>query len=486
MRTGRLNELNLAEAIEGLKKGDLTSVRLVKACYERIKEVDGKVQAFVTLTEERALKEAEHADKLIAEKGPSVFKEKPLLGVPYACKDNFSTKDIKTTASSNVLKNYIPPYESTVTLRLQEAGAVLLGKTNMDAFAHGSSGETSDLQITKNPWDLAKVPGGSSAGSAAAIASNMCIFSIGSETAGSIRGPAAWCGVTGLKPTYGRVSRYGVIAMASSTDSPGPITKTVEDSVIVLKVIAGKDPFDATSSPKEPDNYHGILEGFDLKGVKIGKPASYFEIDLESGVKQRVSEAVEKFRELGAEIIEMDLLDPKYSIAVYTILQRSEVSSNLARFDGIRYGESRDAFGFEAKKRMMLGAYTLSAGYYDQYYAKAQRVRTLIVEDFNKAFESVDMVIGPSMPCVALNIGESDKSPMFGELMDVLAEPSSIAGLPGISVSCGFSDDLPVGVQLIGPQFSESKIAGVAHVYQKSTEFHLKTPNINNKNKEDI
>jgi aspartyl-tRNA(Asn)/glutamyl-tRNA(Gln) amidotransferase subunit A len=290
-----------------------------------------------------------------------------------------------------------------------------------------------------------------------------------------VGGPAAWCGITGLKPTYGRVSRYGVVAMASSTDSPGPLAKNVDDAAYILKIIAGKDPKDATSSDLpvalEPGD-------FSMRGLKIGKPKSYFNIELELGVLAAVDAAVAKFKELGAEIIEMDLLDPKYSIAVYTILQRSEVSSNLARYDGIRYGNNRDAFGFEARKRMMLGAYTLSSGYYDAYYSKAQKVRTLIIDDFNKAFESVDMIIGPTMPCVALKLGESSKSSMFGELMDVLAEPSAIAGLPGVSMPCGLSEGMPVGVQIIGPQFSEAKLIAATKVFQENTDFHKAFPQL--------
>jgi aspartyl-tRNA(Asn)/glutamyl-tRNA(Gln) amidotransferase subunit A len=472
----KLNELTIEEAIEGLKSGKFTSLELTKACLDQIDRLDDKVKAFVTITKDLAIKQAESADGLISSEGPKAFDTKPLLGVPYACKDNYSTKDIETTASSNVLRGYVPPFESTVIARLKEAGAVLLGKTNMDAFAHGSSTETSDFFDTKNPWDLTRVPGGSSGGSAVAVAANMCIFATGSETAGSIRGPAAWCGITGLKPTYGRVSRYGVVAMASSTDSPGPLTKTIDDAAYVLKIIAGKDPFDATSSPNPVENYLDYLNIDSLKGVKIGKPRSYFDIELEPGVRKAVEDAIKVFSELGAEIVDMDLLAPKYSIAVYTILQRSEVSSNLARLTGVRYGNSRDEFGHEARKRMMLGAYTLSAGYYDAYYAKAQKVRTLIVEDFKKAFDSVDMIIGPTMPCVALKLGEAEKSPMFGEMMDVLAEPSSIAGLPGISLPSGLSDGMPVGTQIIGAQFSETKLIKAAKAFQMGTDFHTKFP----------
>ena len=464
---GSLNELTLEEVLRGLKRGDFTSEELVAACCIAIENKDSKIKAFITLTKDSALETARKSDKLISEKGASAFVDRPLLGIPYACKDSFCTKGIRTTAGSKILENFEPPYESTVTRKLQEAGAILLGKTNMDAFAHGSSTETSDFFTTKNPWDLDKVPGGSSGGSAAAVSANMCTFAVGSETGGSIRGPASWCGVTGLKPTYGRVSRYGLIAMASSTDSPGPITKTAWDAAYVLEVLAGKDPLDATTAPNSVENYSKNLWK-SLKGLTIGRPKSYFEADLQRGVLEKLNDFIAFLADQGAEIIDVDLLDPKYSVAVYTILQRSEVSSNLARFDGIRYGNTRDSFGFEAKKRMMLGAHVLSAGYYDEYYAKAQKVRTLIVEDFNKAFEKVDVLIGPTMPCVALDLGESDKNPMFGELMDRLTEPSTIAGLCGITIPVGFVRDLPVGAQIIGNRFDEKKILNVANIYQEA------------------
>jgi aspartyl-tRNA(Asn)/glutamyl-tRNA(Gln) amidotransferase subunit A len=474
----RLNELTIRESIDGLKKGDFTSYELTKACFDQIHTYDEKIKAFVTLVEEDALRNAKIADAEIKEKGSAVFDEKPLLGIPFACKDNFSTKGVETTASSNVLKGYIPPFESTVTQKLKSAGAILLGKTNMDAFAHGSSTETSDFFKTSNPWDYSKVPGGSSGGSTAAVASNMCIFAIGSETAGSIRGPAAWCGVTGLKPTYGRVSRYGVVAMASSTDSPGPLTKNVIDSAYILKIIAGKDPFDATSSPNVVDDYLAIAKNFDLKGKKIGRPASYFNIEMDPDYKKVVENSLLEFEKLGAEIVDIDLMDPKFSIAVYTIIQRSEVSSNLARLTGFRYGHSRKDFGEEAKKRMMLGAYVLSAGYYDQYYAKAQRVRTLLIEDLNKAFEKVDFIVGPSMPGIALPLGASDDYAAFGELMDSLMEQSSIAGITGISVPCGLHNGMPVGLNIMGPMFAEGIVLGASHRFQEATKFHLERPSL--------
>ena len=474
----KLNELSVLEAIEGLKGGEFTSVELTQACLAQIKEFDGKIKAFITVVEDAAIKAAKEADVEIKKDEEQAFNKRPLLGIPYACKDNFNTEGIETTAASNILKGYIPPYESTVTQKLKDAGAILLGKTNLDAFAHGSSTETSDFFKTKNPWDLERVPGGSSGGSAAAVAADMCSFSIGSETAGSTRGPAAWCGVTGFKPTYGRVSRYGVIAMASSTDSPGPLTKNVGDAAYILEILAGKDPFDATTSLAATENYLENIKGFSLRGLKIGKPKSYFELDLKDNIREVINSAIELFEQQGAEIIDIDLLDPKYSIAAYTILQRSEVSSNLARFTGVRFGHERTKFGLEAQRRMMLGAYALSSGYYDQYYAKAQKVRTLLKEDLEKAFEKVDLIVGPTMPGIALKLGESDKFSYFGELMDVLAEQSSISGSTAISIPCGLSKKMPVGLQLIGPMFSETTVLGAAHKFQGVTSFHREKPDL--------
>ncbi len=470
-----LYTLTLLDALAGLKAGDFTSIELTKACLDQIHKLNAKVNVFLKVLDEEALENARKSDQLIALRGAQAFEDMPLLGIPYVCKDNFCTLGIETTASSNVLKGFVPPYESTVTTRLKAAGAILLGKTNMDAFAHGSSTETSDFGPTLNPWDLGRVAGGSSGGTGAAIALNMGIFGIGSETAGSIRGPAAWCGVTGLKPSYGRVSRYGVIAMASSTDSPGPICKTALDCAYVTEIIAGIDSQDATSSPEPVTiNYQEIQTTPNLNGVRIGVAKSYFLPEIDVELKRRVEASLEVLKKFGAEIIEIDLLDPKYSIAVYTILQRSEVSSNLGRFDGIRYGHTRDAFNTENKKRIMLGTYTLSVGYYDQFYAKAQKVRTLIVEDFKKTFEQVDVIFGPSMPVTALKLGECDNSPMFGEMMDVLYEPSAIAGLCAISVPCGFVNNLPVAFQLIGPRMKEEAVLKPAYLFQQTTDFHKK------------
>jgi aspartyl-tRNA(Asn)/glutamyl-tRNA(Gln) amidotransferase subunit A len=458
-----INSLNVKQAIDGLVKKEFSSQELTKSCLERIKKVEPKINAFVTVCEKEALEQAQRADKLLESK-----QDLPLLGIPIALKDNFSTLGIRTSASSKVLEDYVPPYDSTVVKRLKEAGAIIIGKTNMDAWAHGSSTETSDFGPTLNPWNTNHLPGGSSGGSAAAVAANEAIAAIGSETAGSIRQPASWCGVVGLKPTYGRVSRYGVIAMASSLDSPGPITKTVEDSAIILKVLAGIDEYDATTSPLPVGNYQSVE--LINKDLKIGISDSYFnEVDEE--VKSSVLETIKKLEELGAKVEQIKLFDPKYAIDVYTIIQRSEVSSNLARYDGIRFGNGRELFGEEAKRRIMLGTYALSSGYYDQYYNKASKVRTLIIDDFRKAFEKVDVIIAPTSPSLALPVGASKESAMFGEIADMLVEPSSIAGLSGINIPVGLSKSgLPIGAQIIGPQFAEELVLKVAHLYEQETK----------------
>ncbi len=466
--------LNLKEDLNGLKNKEFTSFELTSSCIERIKEVDTEVKAYLTLNFENALTEAKKADEIIASRGEEAFEEFPLLGVPYALKDNFSTKGIRTTASSKMLENYIPPFESTVSERLKNAGAIVLGKTNMDAFAHGSSTETSDFIKTANPWDLSRVPGGSSGGAAAAVAANMCIFSIGSETAGSIRGPASWCGVTGFKPSYGRVSRYGVVAMASSTDQPGPIGKTMWDCSFILSIIAGKDLNDATSVTNVVPDYTQT----NYSELTIGIPKSYFDLEMDEEVKKLTYEFIEKLKELGFKTKEIDLISPKYSIGVYTIIQRSEVSSNLARLDGIRYGLTRDNFGFEAKKRMFLGAHVLSSGYHDKYYTKAQKVRTLIINDFEKAFGEVDLIVSPTMPITALKFGEGEKNPLFGEMMDVLHEGSAVSGLSAISLPIGFAGNLPVGGQLIAPKLGEEKLAYIGIKFQENTDFHKQFPEI--------
>jgi aspartyl-tRNA(Asn)/glutamyl-tRNA(Gln) amidotransferase subunit A len=468
----QLYELTISEARKGLEEKKFSSSELTSACLERIKSVEPKLHAFVTLTEEQALQQAQKADFLLGS-----GEVRPLLGIPISIKDNFCTNGILTTASSNVLRNFVPPYDATVVRRVNEAGAISLGKTNMDAFAHGSSTETSDFGASRNPWNIERLPGGSSGGAAVSVAADEAIAAVGSETAGSIRQPAAWCGVVGLKPTYGRVSRYGVIAMASSLDSPGPITKSVEDAALMLEVLAGHDPLDATTSPLPTKPYRQLMREKSEK-VTIGISDDYFD-GVDPEIVTAVQKALHEFERLGHKVKKINLFNPKYAIAVYTILQRSEVSSNLARYDGIRYGFGRDAFGEEAQRRIMLGTYSLSAGYYDAYYAKAEKVRTLIVEDFAKAFEEVDVVIGPTSPSTALPVGSSKNHPMFGEIADVLVEPSTIAGLPGISICCGFSKDLlPIGMQVIGPYFMEDLILNVAYQYEQVTDWSNRKPNL--------
>ncbi len=470
-----LNTLTITQAKEGLKEKKFSSVELTKACLERIKNVEPKINAFVTVSEKEAIEQADKADKLASQ--GETLQDKPLLGIPFSVKDNFCTKGMRTTASSKVLDDFIPPYDATVVAKLKEAGMVILGKTNLDAWAHGSSTETSDYGTTKNPWNIKHLPGGSSGGAAASIAADEAIAAIGSETAGSIRQPSDWCGVVGLKPTYGRVSRYGVVAMASSLDSPGPITKRVEDAALILNILAGKDTYDATTSPKPVDDYLATIKN-NIQGIKIGIADEYFD-DITEQVRKKVLEAIKVIEKMGVKIIKIKLFPPKYTIAVYTILQRAEVSSNLARYDGIRFGNDRSFFADEAKRRIMLGTYALSAGYYDQYYNKAQKVRTVIVNDFNKAFKEVDVILAPTNPWTALPLGASKDNPMYGEMADALVEPSSIAGLPGINVPCGLSNiGLPVGFQLIGPQFSESLILNIAYQYEQTTQWHKLKPKL--------
>ncbi len=467
-----LHALTISEVHEGYKTKQFTVVDLVKHYLERIEKLNPTYNIYLNLNS-KVLDQAKEIDNEIAKNGIT----KPLQGIPLAIKDNFLTKDIITTASSKVLDGYTPHYESTTTKRLLEAGALFLGKTNMDAWAHGSSTETSDFGPTLNPWDKTKLPGGSSGGSAAAVAAQLCVAAIGSETAGSIRQPAAWCGVTGFKPSYGRVSRYGVIAMASSTDSPGPIARNIHDTALITSVIAGQDKYDATSSPKPTETYHELLNKKDLTGIKIGLVKEYLLNEMRDDVKKLITDAAEQFKKLGATVEEISLLDPKYAIGVYTVIQRSEVSSNLARFDGIRFANDRSHFGEESKRRIMLGTYTLSAGYYDAYYKKAMAVRTYIVNQFSEAFKQFDAIIGPVSPGPALAVGASKNQPMFGEIEDMLVEPSSIAGLTSAGVPCGFVDGLPIGLQITGKQFDEAKILNIANLYQQSTDF-VKFPDV--------
>jgi aspartyl-tRNA(Asn)/glutamyl-tRNA(Gln) amidotransferase subunit A len=396
---------------------------------------------------------------------PTLNKDK----LPLAIKDNFCTRNIRTTAASKVLDNFVPPYESTVTQRLIDAGFNTIGKTNMDAWAHGSSTETSDYGPTKNPWDITRSPGGSSGGSAAAVSVYLAPAAIGSETAGSIRQPAAWSGVIGLKPTYGRVSRFGVIAMGSSLDCPGPFTVNVSDAAYLLQIISGKDEYDATSASIKVDDYLAYLKL--KKQYTIGIAQDYFE-GIDEDVKNAVMRVIDILKKNGHRIKKIKLVSPKYAISVYTIIQRAEVASNLARYDGVRYGSSRDYFGQEAKRRIMLGTFVLSYGYYDAFYTKAQKVRTLIIEDFKKAFKEVDMIFAPTTPVTALKLGEFEKYPFFGEMMDVLNEPAAVAGLPAINFPVGLDkNNLPIGAQLMGRWFEEKEILNLSYQLEKETDF---------------
>ncbi len=464
------NNLTLLSAIELLKKKEISSFELTSLYLNRIKKYNGHINAYISLNDEVL----SLSKKINDVPNP----KKPLLGVPLAIKDIFLTKGIKTTASSKLLFDYNPQYSATVVNRLKDAGALILGKTNLDAWCHGSSTETSDFGPSRNPWNLEHLPGGSSGGSSAAVSADLSLAAMGTETAGSVRGPAAWCGVVGLKPTYGRVSRYGVIAMGSSLDSPGPITKTVADASLVLNIISGKDAYDATTSEKKVEDYTKAV-GKNIKGMKIGIASDYLLPKMDKRVKDLIISASKVFEKNGAKIEMVKTLDPRYAIGVYTVIQRSEVSSNLSRFDGIRYGKGRNYFGQEAKRRIMLGTFTLSSGYQDKYYKKAQKVRTLFIEDFSRIFKDYDLLIGPTMPGPAPKLGATEGQAMFGEMSDILTEPTSISGLPGISVPCGFVDGLPIGLNIFGPQFSELKIISAASSYENATEWHKIMPDLN-------
>lgn len=457
-----LNVLTIKESVEGLRDKKFSSVELTQACLAQIEKLNPEINAFITVSE-NALKDAEIADK---ERAAGLTN--PLLGVPIALKDIFITKGTRTTAASNVLSNYVPQYDGTVVQKLIDAGAVTLGKTNLDAWAHGSSGENSDFGPTQNPWNKEYVPGGSSSGSAASVAANMAIAATGTDTGGSIRLPASFTNTVGLKPTYGLVSRYGVISMASSLDSIGHFTKTVEDSAIFLQLTAGNDPLDATTTQKEIPNY---LDGINIgvKGLRIGIPKEYM-----SGLSYEISENFEKvkkkYEELGAEIVDITLPHTEYGIACYYIIQPSEVSSNLARFDGIRYGNDRSYFGDEAVRRIILGTFTLSSGYYDAYYKKAMQVRTLVRLDFEKAFKKIDAIITPVSPTPPWKLGEKTSDPLQMYLSDALTVTANIAGIPGLAVPSGFANSLPTGFQILGPQFSEKLLFRIGNAFEKTQE----------------
>lgn len=460
-----IHDYTAIELLAEIKSRRLKVLDIAKHYLERIEKFNPDINVYLSINS-NLLEQAQKADEEL-DKGS----DKPLLGLLIAVKDNFLTKGLPTTASSLVLKDYYSPYESTVTQKLLDAGAIIIGKTNMDAWAHGSSTETSQYGPTKNPHDTSRLPGGSSGGSAAAIAARLAPIAIGTETAGSIRQPAAWCGVTGFKPSYGRVSRYGIISMASSTDQAGPITRDVADAALIMNIIAGSDKKDATTVSSPAEDYLSLLNRKDLKGLKIGLVKEYLLKEMRPEVIQLIKDSAKKLTDLGATVEEVSLLDPKYAIGVYTVVQRSEVSSNLARFDGVRYGTDRSSFGAEAKRRIMLGTYTLSAGYYDAYYKKAQAVRSKIIAEFDEVFKRYDVFIGAVSPGPAMKIGSSLNEPMFGEMEDILTEPAAVAGLTSISLPCGFVDNLPIGLQITGDQLSEAKVLSIAKVYQDATNF---------------
>ncbi|MEA3318489.1 MAG: Asp-tRNA(Asn)/Glu-tRNA(Gln) amidotransferase subunit GatA [Bacillota bacterium] len=483
-----LFDKKLSELHSLLHKKEISVSDLVDTSYKRINEVDDKVQAFLTLDEENARKYAKVLDQALGlEKDHGL-----LFGLPIGIKDNIVTKGIRTTAASKILGDFNPIYNATVVEKLNQAETVTIGKINMDEFAMGSSNENSAFAATKNPWDLERVPGGSSGGSAAAVAAGEVFFSLGSDTGGSIRQPAAFCGVVGLKPTYGRVSRYGLIAFASSLDQIGPITRTVEDNAYLLQAISGLDSMDSTSANADVPDFLSSLTG-DVKGLKIGVPKEYLAEGVSEEVRQSVKDALKVLEGLGATWEEVSLPHSQYALATYYLLSSSEASANLARFDGVRYGYRTDnaknlidmykqtrseGFGPEVKRRIMLGTYALSAGHYDAYYVKAQKVRTLIKQDFEDVFEKYDVIIGPTTPTPAFKVGENTKDPLTMYANDILTIPVNLAGVPGISVPAGFVDGLPVGLQIIGNHFEESTIYRVAHAFEQATDHHKKKPQL--------
>jgi len=470
--------LTIKDVLEKLKTGVFSCRELTEKCFVNIKKNDKKINAFLTLNEEQALKKANEYDELI-KNDKEIFDKKPLLGIPIALKDLYTTKNLRTTAGSKIIGDYYPPFDATVTKKLINAGAIIIGKTNQDAWGHGSSGENTDYEPTRNPYDLSRVPGGSSSGSGAAVAYGAALVGTGTDTGSSIRLPAGFCNLIGLKPTYGRVSRYGIIAMASSFDTIGHMTKTVYDNAKVLEVTAGLDPYDSTTVPIKIDQYTKIL-GQNIKGLKIGLPKEYFVKGLDNKVNNSIKDSLKILEKLGATVKEVSLPHTYYAMAAYYILVPSEVSSNLSRYDGIRYGGAREIFGAEAKRRIMLGSYTLSSGYYDAYYLKAAKVRTLIKQDFEKAFKEVDVLVTPISPTLPFKIGEKTDDPLQMYLSDICLCPVNLAGIPGLSVPSGFVDGLPVGMQIIGPQFSEELLYKVAYLFEQETQYYKIRPQFKN------
>ncbi|AFQ44917.1 Asp-tRNA(Asn)/Glu-tRNA(Gln) amidotransferase subunit GatA [Desulfosporosinus meridiei] len=478
---------SVSELHELLLHKDISSTELTKAYIDRIKSVDPALQAYLTVLEDEALAQAAEVDEKVSQ-GQAL---KPLEGIPMALKDNMCTEGIRTSCASKMLENFYPPYNATVTERLRAAGTILLGKLNMDEFAMGSSTENSFFTKTRNPWNLECVPGGSSGGSAVAVAGDEAAFTLGSDTGGSIRQPAAFCGVVGMKPTYGAVSRLGLIAFASSLDQIGPFTKTVRDNALVMNAIAGHDPLDSTSVPIEAPDYTKFLVN-DIKGLKIGIPREYFGAGIDPEVAKGIQAGIQTLIDLGAEVAECTLPHTEYAIPAYYLIATAEASSNLARYDGVRYGYRADAddvlgmfkktraegFGQEVKRRIMLGTYALSSGYYDAYYLKAQKVRTLIKQDFDKAFEKFDVLLSPTAPTAAFKFGEKSADPLAMYLSDITTVPINLAGIPAISIPAGLVNGLPIGMQLMGKAFGEGSLYRVAYTFEQNTNYHTLKPNL--------
>ncbi|MDM8551856.1 Asp-tRNA(Asn)/Glu-tRNA(Gln) amidotransferase subunit GatA [Desulfobacterales bacterium HSG2] len=486
----KLHELTIQKAHTLLKQKEISSQELTRVLLDRIHATDEKVGAYITAADEMAMEQAGLADQAISEGNIS-----PLTGIPLAIKDLMCTKGLRTTCASKILENFVPPYDATVVRKLKKAGAVIVGKTNMDEFAMGSSNEHSGIKLTRNPWDLTRIPGGSSGGSAAAVAADMCIAALGSDTGGSVRQPASHCGIVGMKPTYGRVSRFGLVAFASSLDQIGPMTKDVTDCAILMNVISGYDPGDSTSVPEDVPDYTTALKNGGLNGVTVGIPKEYSEVEgLDPDVAATVENAVRKIEDLGAECVEVSLPNTKYVVAVYYVIAPSEASSNLARYDGVKYGlRDKDkadlmemyrstrsgGFGSEVKRRIIIGTYCLSAGYYDAYYGKASQVRTLIMEDFKKATDRCDAILSPVAPTPAFPVGENTDDPLTMYLSDIFTLSANLAGIPGISVPCGFSaDGLPIGLQIMGKHFNEEMLLRIAYNFEQATDFHKKKPDL--------
>jgi aspartyl-tRNA(Asn)/glutamyl-tRNA(Gln) amidotransferase subunit A len=484
----KLYRLTIVDAHQLLKDKKISSVELTKASLQRLADVENIVHACVTISKDLALKQAEEADRIIS-KGNIT----PLTGIPVLIKDNMCTKGLRTTCSSRMLENFIPPYDATVVKKLKYDNAVIMGKTNMDEFAMGSSTENSAFFTTQNPWGLDCVPGGSSGGSAVSVAADESVYALGSDTGGSIRQPAGFCSIVGLKPTYGRISRFGLVAFASSLDQIGPMTKSVTDCALVLNCIAGHDEKDSTSVPHPVPDYTKELIP-QLKNLRIGIPKEYFVEGMQDGVKANITAAIKKLEELGADIDwEVSLPHTKYALASYYILAPSEASANLARYDGFKYGFSYQdtsnmweamektkqiGFGLEVKRRIMLGTYALSAGYYDAYYLKAQKIRTIIKREFEEAFQKYDALVTPTSPTVPFKIGSRANDPLQMYLSDVCTLPINIAGIPAISIPAGFVDGLPTGMQIIGKPFNESILLRIAFAYEQATDWHSKKPSI--------